>query len=91
MMVTQQAKIIRMDLSGISVIGRATQGVRLIDVEPTDSVVSVVRLPERDEEAEAAQPVAAVPDDEEETILEEDDDAEDDTAEEEDPDDEEKP
>ena len=52
MMVTQQGKIIRMDVEGISVIGRATQGVRLLDVEEGDSVVSVARLPERDEEAE---------------------------------------
>jgi len=76
MMVTQQGKIIRMDIAGISVIGRATQGVRLIDVEATDSVVSVVRLPERDEEAEAVKPVAAAPDEEEEPILDEDDEGE---------------
>jgi DNA gyrase subunit A len=45
MMVTQQGKIIRMDVDGISVIGRATQGVRLLDVEQGDSVVSVARPP----------------------------------------------
>ena len=47
MMVSQQGKIIRMDVDDVSVIGRATQGVRLLDVEQGDAVVSVVRLPER--------------------------------------------
>jgi DNA gyrase subunit A len=70
MMVTGQGKIIRMETDEISAIGRATQGVRLLDVEEGDSVVSVVRLPERDEEAEAAKPVAAAPDEPEEPIAE---------------------
>jgi hypothetical protein len=44
--------------------------VRLLDTEEGDSVVSVVRLPERDEEAEAVKPLAAVPDEEEDASLE---------------------
>jgi len=83
-MVTQQGKIIRMDVEGISVIGRATQGVRLLDVEDGDSVVSVARLPERDEEAEAAKPVAAAPDEDEQPLSPEEEEASDETASEED-------
>ena len=86
MMVTQQGKIIRMHVDDISIIGRATQGVRLLDVEEADSVVSVARLPEQDEEAETAKPIAAVPDEEEEPIAEEEeeDEAEAESGEEED-------
>jgi DNA gyrase subunit A len=80
MMVTQQGKIIRMNVEGISVIGRATQGVRLLDVEEGDSVVSVARLPERDEEAEAAKPVAAAPDEDEQPLSPEEEEATDETA-----------
>jgi DNA gyrase subunit A len=80
MMVTQQGKIIRMDVEGISVIGRATQGVRLLDVEQGDSVVSVARLPERDEEAEAAKPVAAAPDEDEQPLSPEEEEASDEPA-----------
>jgi DNA gyrase subunit A len=68
MMVTQGGKIIRMETDEISAIGRATQGVRLLDVEEGDAVTSVVRLPERDEEAEAAKPLAAAPDEVEEPL-----------------------
>ena len=68
MMVTQQGKIIRMDVDDISVIGRATQGVRLLSTDEGDAVVSVVRLPERDEEAESAKPLAAAPDEDDEPL-----------------------
>src|SRR5262249_32468620 len=78
MMVTQQGKIIRMDVDGISVIGRATQGVRLLDVEAGDSVVSVARLPER-EEGESVKPVAAAPDEIEQPLSPEEE-ASDDSA-----------
>ena len=36
--------ILRTQASGISLIGRATQGVRLIDMEEGDRAVSVARL-----------------------------------------------
>jgi hypothetical protein len=35
---------------GIRTIGRATQGVRLIDIEGEDRAVSIARLAEKDEE-----------------------------------------
>jgi DNA gyrase/topoisomerase IV subunit A len=34
----------------VRTIGRATQGVRLIDIDPEDKVVSVARLAEKEEE-----------------------------------------
>ena len=40
----------RVASSGIRIIGRATQGVRLIDIEGDDRAVSIARLAEREEE-----------------------------------------
>jgi DNA gyrase subunit A len=51
MLITQQGKILRMASRDIRTIGRATQGVRLIDIEGDDRAVSVARLAEKDEEA----------------------------------------
>jgi DNA gyrase subunit A len=42
--------IIRLNTADISMIGRNTQGVRLIQLEEGDHLVSVARLAERDEE-----------------------------------------
>ncbi|HEY1302753.1 MAG TPA: DNA gyrase subunit A [Vicinamibacterales bacterium] len=50
MLITQQGKILRMASSAIRIIGRATQGVRLIDIEGEDRAVSIARLAEKDEE-----------------------------------------
>jgi len=50
MLITQQGKILRMAAKGIRTIGRATQGVRLIDIEGDDRAVSIARLAEKDEE-----------------------------------------
>jgi DNA gyrase subunit A len=55
MLITQQGKVLRMPTSGTRPIGRATQGVRLIDIESEDRVVSVVRLAERDDEQNDGQ------------------------------------
>ncbi len=52
MLITQQGKVLRMVARDIRTIGRATQGVRLIDMEPDDRVVSVARLAEREEDEE---------------------------------------
>jgi DNA gyrase subunit A len=49
MLITQQGKILRMASSHIRTIGRATQGVRLIDIEGEDRAVSIARLAEKDE------------------------------------------
>ncbi len=50
MLITQQGKILRMATRDIRAIGRATQGVRLIEMEGDDRVVSTARLAEGEEE-----------------------------------------
>src|SRR4051795_8155998 len=55
MLISQQGKILRMKAGDIRTIGRATQGVRLIEMEEGDNVVSVAKLAEKeDDEAGAA-------------------------------------
>jgi DNA gyrase subunit A len=58
MLISQQGKVIRMAADGIRIIGRATQGVRLIETEENDKVVSIARLDEDEavEEGELSQP-----------------------------------
>jgi DNA gyrase subunit A len=55
MFITQQGKILRTRTDDIRMIGRATQGVRLIEIEEGDRVVSVARLAEEDDETESSQ------------------------------------
>jgi DNA gyrase subunit A len=50
MLMTDIGKIIRMAISGISVISRNTQGVKLIDIEKDERVVGAVRLAEKEDE-----------------------------------------
>ena len=50
MLITQQGKILRMPAKDIRTIGRATQGVKLIDIEGDDRAVSIARLVEKDED-----------------------------------------
>jgi DNA gyrase subunit A len=50
MLVTNNGKIIRLRVKDIRVIGRNTQGVRLIDLEEGERVVSLARLAEKEEE-----------------------------------------
>ncbi|HXV83790.1 MAG TPA: DNA gyrase C-terminal beta-propeller domain-containing protein, partial [Candidatus Binatia bacterium] len=50
MLVTNKGKIIRLRIKDIRVIGRNTQGVRLIDIEEGERVVSLARLAEKEEE-----------------------------------------
>ncbi len=44
MLMTQQGQILRIITDSIRIIGRATQGVRLIDISEGDQVVSIVRV-----------------------------------------------
>jgi DNA gyrase subunit A len=53
MIITQQGMILRMKATGVRVIGRATQGVRLIEMEEGDRVVAVAKLAEKEEESSA--------------------------------------
>ena len=61
MLITQQGKVLRMETRDIRPIGRATQGVRLIEIDDEDRVVSVARLVERDAngEGERSEPEPA--------------------------------
>ncbi len=67
LMITAQGKLIRMDVAGISRIGRATQGVRLIQLEGGDRVSAAIVTEEREEEGKVA-PVATAPDEDEEPL-----------------------
>jgi DNA gyrase subunit A len=53
MLVTDRGKILRMAVQGISVIGRVTQGVKLMDAEPEEQVVSVAKVAERGDDGES--------------------------------------
>jgi DNA gyrase subunit A len=50
MLISQQGMILRMKAGDIRTIGRATQGVRLIEMEEGDNVVSVAKLAEREDD-----------------------------------------
>ena len=50
MLITEQGKTLRMAARDIRTIGRATQGVKLIDIEGEDRAVSIARLAEQDVE-----------------------------------------
>jgi DNA gyrase subunit A len=50
MLISQQGKILRTVARDIRAIGRATQGVRLIEMDADDRVVSLARLAEKDDE-----------------------------------------
>ncbi|MGE3173387.1 MAG: DNA gyrase subunit A [Planctomycetota bacterium] len=54
MMITKDGQIVRTKVGEISVIGRATQGVRCIALNEGDKLVSVARIPSEEPEAEAA-------------------------------------
>jgi DNA gyrase subunit A len=53
MLVTDQAKLIRMGLDTLRVIGRGSAGVRLFNVADNEHVVSAAKIEESDEEADA--------------------------------------
>ena len=54
MFISEQGMILRTQASGISLIGRATQGVRLIDLDEGDRTVAVARLEDQGTIDEAA-------------------------------------
>jgi DNA gyrase subunit A len=60
LVITQQGMILRMLTDDVRSIGRATQGVTIIDLEENDKVVSIARLVEKEEdEAVSAAPEPA--------------------------------
>jgi DNA gyrase subunit A len=50
LVITQQGMILRMQANDVRAIGRATQGVRIIELEEGDRVVSIARLVEKEDE-----------------------------------------
>jgi DNA gyrase subunit A len=50
MLISQQGMILRMKAGDVRVIGRATQGVRLLGMDEGDQVVAIAKLLERDDE-----------------------------------------
>ena len=54
LVITQQGMILRMLTDDVRSIGRATQGVTIIDLEEDDKVVSIARLVEKEDEESAA-------------------------------------
>ncbi|HZF13447.1 MAG TPA: DNA gyrase subunit A [Thermoanaerobaculia bacterium] len=54
MLITQEGMIIRINVEGIRVVGRSSQGVKLMDLEGEDRLVAVAKVAREDEELEAA-------------------------------------
>ena len=52
MLITHEGKIIRITAGSVSRIGRATQGVKVMDMGDGDRIVALARIPDRGEEAE---------------------------------------
>lgn len=52
MLITHEGKIIRITAGSVSLIGRATQGVKVMDLDDGDHIVALARIPDRGEEDE---------------------------------------
>ena len=50
MIISTEGQVIRLALKNVRVMGRATQGVRLINLDGKDKVVDVARLAAKDDE-----------------------------------------
>ena len=55
MLVTEAGKILRTGVADVRIIGRATQGVRMIEIDEGDRVVSLARFAGRDDSDESDQ------------------------------------
>ena len=49
MLITDGGKVLRCRVSGISTMGRVTQGVTLMDLDPAERLVAIARLAEHDD------------------------------------------
>jgi DNA gyrase subunit A len=72
MLITSGGKLIRMPVAGIPTIGRNTQGVRLIRLEESETVVAMERLAEMEEGEHEVSPEVAAARAEEQPLAEED-------------------
>lgn len=59
MLVTDQAKLIRMKVADMRVIGRNSSGVKLFDVSPGETVVGAAKIDEEDEPENEAEALVA--------------------------------
>jgi DNA gyrase subunit A len=57
MLITNGGQVLRCRVSGISTMGRATQGVRLMDLSGDEKIVSVAKLAERDDASDVREAV----------------------------------
>lgn len=71
MLITSHGKILRTRLDDLSVIGRNTQGVRLMELDAGEAIVAVAKLAESDEPAEGTERDEEVPEPDEEPSAEE--------------------
>jgi DNA gyrase subunit A len=67
MLISNQGTAVRTRVDEVSLLGRNTQGVRVIRTRDGEALVSVSRIVEDDDAAEPAQPVVAEGDDNTET------------------------
>ncbi len=56
MIITDKGQVIRTKISGISLLGRNTQGVRLINVKPDEKVVAVEKIMDPDDDTTEGEP-----------------------------------
>jgi DNA gyrase subunit A len=56
MIITDKGQVIRTKISGISLLGRNTQGVRLINVKPDEKVVAVEKIAEAEDDTPDGEP-----------------------------------
>ncbi|HXH75086.1 MAG TPA: DNA gyrase subunit A [Bacteriovoracaceae bacterium] len=61
MIITDKGQVIRTKISGISLLGRNTQGVRLINVKPDEKVVAVEKILDTDDETALAGEPSGTP------------------------------
>jgi len=56
LVITQEGMILRVPTNDVRLTGRGTQGVRVIEIEGEDKVVSIARLMEKEEKEEEEIP-----------------------------------
>jgi DNA gyrase subunit A len=82
MIITKSGVAIRMNVDSIRTMGRATQGVRLINLKGTSEIAAIARVPRGDED-EAGEEIELSGDEDQENGSENDDSTNDETTEEE--------
>lgn len=61
MIITDKGQVIRTKISGISLLGRNTQGVRLINVKPDEKVISIEKIVDPEEDVEGVSEAGETP------------------------------